>query len=58
MRQLIVTVTTPEGEVIDRETVEVEHDALAIALVPLLAGETTPETISTLNITGLGATEL
>lgn len=50
MRYLTVTVTTLEGDVIDRETIEVSEAAISIALVPVEAGETTPCTISQLNI--------
>lgn len=32
MRQLIVTVTTPEGEILDRETIEVDRDALGMCI--------------------------
>ena len=58
MRQLIITVTTPEGEIIDRQTVEVEHSMEALDVSAREVGNNTSQHVVTLSISGLGATEL
>lgn len=39
MRQLIVTITTPEGEIIDRETLEVKHSTAVLDIFARGVGE-------------------
>lgn len=58
MRQLIVIVTTPDGEVIDRQEVEVSWRAQAISLEPIESLATYNGVAPTLEIIGLAASEL
>lgn len=50
MRQLIVTITTPEGEIIDRETIEVEDSVGCLDILARKIGEAKTQGTTTLII--------